>query len=100
MTDVCIETCKTFGPVQNVHENTWFMPKRPCNCSLTWSLEGHLVLFKRSRLRKRSWVQIAQNVDLYFQFIGLTQKNTIVFYWSYNCVVAILPIITLLVSAD
>ena len=40
---------------------------------------------KTSRLiRKRSGVQTASNISLYFWFTGLIHKNTVVFYWSNN----------------
>lgn len=78
--------CRIFGPVKNIHGDIWSTskPKGP------W----YLILSKTSRLRKSSRVQIAHNVYLHF---WLTEyiKNTIMFYWSNNCVVAILAITNL-----
>lgn len=45
-------------------------------------------------LRKCPSVQIALNIYICFGFTGLIHKNTIIFYWSNNCAVTVLPIIT------
>lgn len=74
----------------------WSFPKHPWRHLVYAKGPRYSVLSKMSVLRKCPQMQIAHNVYFYFWFTELICKNAIMFYWSNNCITAILPIVTLL----
>ena len=57
--------CRTFGPVQNIHRDTWSMPNGP------W----YLALSKTPVHRNCPRLQIAHKVYLYFWSVGLRHQK-------------------------